>query len=537
MKISAKNKDCRLWLKVKTGSREVVDLKELDRFSRVYMRCFLKPKVEKKNQLEYSGPMGISLLERMKKPVTKRDFLFIIGHIVVAVQKLQSHRFPLYHLNMTMSQIYINETTKELQFLYVPLMQASPNGNLLELFNAVIYAAHPAAEADMDYVSRFHYFMQSMRPFDINKVEQFIQMEDRTVVANIKKHNAGQSGYMTSKPQNYYSHMEVQNSMSEDTALLDAQDDATGLLQEEEPVFNPVQPIYTPPAPVYTPPAEEEATGLLQEEEPVFNPVKPVYTPPAPVYTPPAPVYTPPAEEESTGLLQEEEPFKPVEPVYTPPAPVYTPPTPVYTPPAEEDATGLLQEEEPVFTPEPPAFVPETPVFTPVTPVYTPPIEDENATGLLQEDGFEEEGTMLLVQDEPVSQKAVLYPELRRVLTGEIIPIRKPVFRLGKERSYVDYFVTNNNAVSRSHADIVTRDSGYFVIDLNSKNRTYINNVPLLVQVETEIRHGDSLRLGNEEFVFQLNTVPSASPVCPKCKGKVRPGAKFCTSCGTKLQQ
>ena len=83
-------------------------------------------------------------------------------------------------------------------------------------------------------------------------------------------------------------------------------------------------------------------------------------------------------------------------------------------------------------------------------------------------------------------------------MTGEIISVNKPVFRIGKERSYVDYFVANNNAVSRSHADIVTRGTFYFVIDLNSKNRTYINNVAIPVQSEVQIRDGDCLRLGNE---------------------------------------
>ena len=120
--------------------------------------------------------------------------------------------------------------------------------------------------------------------------------------------------------------------------------------------------------------------------------------------------------------------------------------------------------------------------------------EDDDATGLLNTS--DEDATGLLVETH------VHYPSLFRVLTEETILINKPVFRLGKERSYVDYFVTNNNAVSRSHADIVTRGSRFFVIDLNSKNRTFINGQMLPVQYETEIFDGDRLRLGNEEFIF-----------------------------------
>ena len=77
--------------------------------------------------------------------------------------------------------------------------------------------------------------------------------------------------------------------------------------------------------------------------------------------------------------------------------------------------------------------------------------------------------------------------------------------------------------------------SGYFVIDLNSKNRTYINNVPLVVQEETRISDGDTLRLGNEEFVFRVGKVVGALPTCPNCKAKVKPESRFCAFCGTKL--
>ena len=101
-----------------------------------------------------------------------------------------------------------------------------------------------------------------------------------------------------------------------------------------------------------------------------------------------------------------------------------------------------------------------------------------------------------------MTENEVHYPTLYRVLTAERIALNKPVFRLGKERSYVDYFVTNNNAVSRSHADIITRGGRYFVQDLNSKNRTFINGQAIPPQCECEIFDGNRLTLGNEEFIF-----------------------------------
>lgn len=376
MRYKAKTKDCHLIVKAKASWGEEIDEKALDAFARIYLRGFLKPKVIKKNVVEYSGPVGISLYERLKKPLSKRDFLFIIEQIVVAVQKIQSNNLALDKVLLDIHYVFINDVTKEIQFLYVPSSKPVENPGVVAFIESIVYSVIPAAEKDTEFVSRFIYFLKGQKTFKPEQVEKYIAKEDRSVVNTIKKQNAGQSGFMTSKQKHYYEHYDGQ----------DGDDDPTGLLDEDD-----------------------EPTGILGEDD-----------------------------DEATGMLDE-----------------------------DDEATGYLSED------------------------------DDEATGLLNQG--DEEGTALLDESQ-----SIRYPTLFRVLTEETISINKPVFRLGKERSYVDYFVTNNNAVSRSHADIITRGNKYFVIDLNSKNHTYINDQIIAVQCETEIRDGDHLKLGNEEFIFNV---------------------------------
>lgn len=372
MKFKTKTKDCHLVVKAKSTFGEYIDEKELDRFARIFLRGFLRPKLIKKNLIEYAGPVGVSIYERLKTPMNKRDFFFILEQIVVAVQKLQANSMPINNLLMDIQYAYINEVTKEVQFIYLPVTP-SRNGNIIEFIESVIYSVKPSDEKDTDYVSRFAYFFKSLKPFDLSVIERYIEREDRSVVNTIKKQNAGQSGFMTNKQQHYYEHYDKDQDGSND-------DEQTGLLEEND----------------------DEATGLLYEEK--------------------------------TDLLF-----------------------------ADDEVTGLLNDDE--------------------------------ATGLLFDDN-----TASLDK----KQFNLHFPTLLRVLTDETINVNKPVFRLGKERSYVDYFVTNNVAVSRSHADIITRENAYFVKDLNSKNHTYINDQQIPVEIETEIHNGDRLKLGNEEFVFSI---------------------------------
>ena len=95
-------------------------------------------------------------------------------------------------------------------------------------------------------------------------------------------------------------------------------------------------------------------------------------------------------------------------------------------------------------------------------------------------------------------------PYLLRRKNNERIPLNKPVFRIGKEKSYVDYFIADNPAISRSHANIINREGDFFIVDTNSTNHTYVNDVMSPSNAETKLAHGDRVTLGNEEFEFKM---------------------------------
>ena len=320
-KYKVKTRDCQLIVGVRLSLKEKINVTQLDFFSNRYIRGLLKVKMIKKSHIEYYGPIGISLYERLKKPISKYDFLFIMEQVVDTVQKLNANSLIINNVIFDIKNVFINEITKELQFIYLPLENVQKETDIIGFMEQIIYASKPQQENDMEYVSRYVYFVKSLTKFDANKIEKYIQNEDRSVVNTIKRRNVGQSGYITDKPADYYNQYSNK---------------------------------------------EDEATGLLMEE-----------------------------------------------------------------------------------------------------------------------------------------QQTVHYASLYRLLTNEVISINKPVFRIGKERSYSDYFVANNDKVSRSHADIITRRGRYFIVDLNSKNGTYINDVPVPVQQEVEIHFGDRIRLANDEFEFR----------------------------------
>lgn len=103
-----------------------------------------------------------------------------------------------------------------------------------------------------------------------------------------------------------------------------------------------------------------------------------------------------------------------------------------------------------------------------------------------------------------IADETKVEPYLIRLKNNEKIPLNKPVFRIGKERSYVDYFIGDNTAISRSHANIINHNGDYFVVDTNSTNHTYVNGGMIQSNVETRLSHGAKIRLANEDFEFNM---------------------------------
>lgn len=77
-------------------------------------------------------------------------------------------------------------------------------------------------------------------------------------------------------------------------------------------------------------------------------------------------------------------------------------------------------------------------------------------------------------------------------------------FRVGKEASFVDYCISDNTAVSRSHANIVKRGNDYFIVDTNSTNHTYVNGAMIQSNVEIKLEENTRIKFANEEFEFRF---------------------------------
>lgn len=93
---------------------------------------------------------------------------------------------------------------------------------------------------------------------------------------------------------------------------------------------------------------------------------------------------------------------------------------------------------------------------------------------------------------------------LTRCKTGEQIAITTEQFRVGKDPYNCEYCVSDNSAVSRCHAVIKSVNGKWLINDLNSTNKTYVNDRVINPYMDIELCDGFNIKLANENFIFNL---------------------------------
>lgn len=422
-KFKAHVKDVQLFVRVKLSSKDQVVYQELDYIKNQPMRGFLRPSYRKTlfgQAIEYTGPMGISISERLARPLSKYDFFFIIAQIIEANRKLMTNNLFMDNLVLTQNEVFINETTKELQFIYLPIVNNVLPSDPLNFMRSIVYAFKTMPDENPEYITRFNMFLNRLGLFNPEVINNYINQEDPRIIPLIRKNSIGHSGFMAHDK----SYLEAQMDQATDILGPDG-DDATNLLSpENEPNFGQ---YFSTPSP-------------RQEHEDF--------------------------EYESTGLLSED-PFTIGQMNYS-------------------QQAGF---QEPYKQGNQPGFYAQM--------FYPPQGNGEDYA----------EGTTLLSQSMSEGVKAGraasdYRPKLLRICDNQVVIIDKPVFRIGKEKSYVDYFIGDNSAISRSHADIINRGDTYYISDLNSKNFTFLNGIKLVPNQETILKDGDKIKFADDEFVF-----------------------------------
>lgn len=417
-----------------------------------YIKGFLRPAADKGGGIIYSGAQGMALSQFLRHPINKEQFYIIIAHLLEAYKMIVSVNLDPSMIVLDPDYITISPNTGELYLVYQPIINSqSPNQGFMRCFGQICSMLKYSSPQDQAAIGGFIAYAGRLPAFSVNDIERYI---------------------LNVSPATYNIVMRM---------------------PFNDPRESPVPAAAEPPISKKPSMTESAPSGTVLASDDMY--AAPVETMSSPQtlnrsslsdFSPRQDIYTPPAEPEIAPQIPEQpslSDFSPNETVLS-----------------SEDMYAV--PEEPVIAtqiPEQPSlsdFSPKEDVYeAPAEPVIVPEIIEEPVSSEITQK--EEPVPVVPAEPEPMPPA-----KLTRRSNGEVILINKETFVIGKERARVNGCITGNKAVSRVHATIMLKSDGFYIVDNDSTNKTYINGSVIYPMNETKINSGDIIKLANEEFDF-----------------------------------
>ena len=157
---------------MKAGRKERINETELSQLARIKPCGIMHVTKTKKDSVTYTCPANINLTDRLKKAVSKYDFFFMMEQIVIMVEDVYNNGLNVNSVRFNMDDVYINEMTKEMYFIYFPIVGGQESADIVGFIENIIYTMTPVINEDTNYISRFMYYVRSFHGFNGNAIEK-----------------------------------------------------------------------------------------------------------------------------------------------------------------------------------------------------------------------------------------------------------------------------------------------------------------------------------------------------------------------------
>lgn len=198
MRFKIRVKDSKLTIKAKISDSYKIQSKEIDIIRNSGIRGLLKPDCKRKRVIEYMGPEGVPIKEFLKNVLSKYDFFNIMYQIIEVVRKVERYGLAVKNIVFDVNHVFINEKTKEMLYIYMPVEPEYTGLNAREFMEQVVLQAE-YGEEDIDYVAEFINHVNMLKTFDLASIEKYIAGEEELIGRRIARNNYSYSRQMSKK--------------------------------------------------------------------------------------------------------------------------------------------------------------------------------------------------------------------------------------------------------------------------------------------------------------------------------------------------
>lgn len=467
--------------------------------------------IDNKKFIRYNISSQIPLQQFFASEVDKKRFLTILNNILTAIENLDDYMLDPGMLLLDKEEIYVNVGTLHVDLIYYPVLEERNTFDVCTFVKTMIMNTEFDAKEQDNYVTLLISYLNHTDRITIAGLKEYIQTLLKETNANVQSIPAPQQ---TPAASGIY-----QTPVPAQPAI--PQQQPVGMEQEpyREPIMhNPVMPpnmnlsnhsgFAIPGGEAVQEPAKKKgflaSLGLTSKKE---KPNKEKSN------------KEKPKKEKSKKTSKNKEIVTPSGMVIpnmdnTKNSTLPQPPKPVGAPSIPQPAVQPAMPQPPVQPAMSQSPVQSAMPQSPVQPVMPqPPIQPTTVSQVYA--GAANYGETVVLGADTAGETTVLNagyntvqkqrnPYLIRKKTNEKVEINKNIFRIGKEKSYVDYCIMDNTAVSRSHADIIRKNDEFYIVDNNSLNHTFLNSKQIPSSQMQKLEDFMVIKLADEIFEFRL---------------------------------
>lgn len=557
-------KDGELTIKSKLGADEQINPRELELLSGGGIRGVMRVKKGSFGKLVFTAPAGEPLKRYLMNGLTKEDFASVVAQFVRVLMELDRYALQMRNLELYVEGVYITPATRELMFIYRPVVNKPGGCDLNGFIRSLIKFATFSTLQDRAYVDELESILRDIEKFPPKTMSDYVCRLDKATYDRelARMESMQQAQYVP--PQNNWGAPPVQEPFGGCAAAAYEQPQgfANGwgggmpMPDGEETTYGGADPFASPmtpqqqsfrsewaeeptgidnsyggtnngywapqrPAQGGTPNYDEMMTGLWAEGGQSSAPAPEPVPEPAPAETPQWMKTDPPYSSPAGGGLNGFEPEMPTTVddsavlFNQPPQPAadYEMMTNIdfgsggYNEPPRQSSFGEAQN---AYAPrrQEPAQTFDEPLtgfmddYQPPEPSYAEPVPQKPSAAAYDEPptGFMDD----YQPPEPKRSAPTVRATLERCGTGDVYTIKQDEVLVGKDRLGADIYIDGNPAVSRRHALITSRGGRFYITDMRSLNHTFVNGRELRAEQEVEIKDGSRFCLADENFIFRI---------------------------------
>lgn len=241
-----KRKDSHLKIKRRLRRKEELDGQQLQVFNTKLIRGLMRPTPDGKRKLIYSAPDGIPLMKYLQRGIAVNDFFVIAAQIVEVTDKVVKNNLDIGNLVLDPEQVFINELTREVHFIYEPLTRRDdPTENIFTFFYTLITGANFGINENLRPVNDFFAFLQTRPAYYVKEIEDKIGELCPDVYRQVRRQKTGQSKNLSNR-QFHFDQDPI--GVEGGTVLLD-DDEGTALLDDDGQAMQSFSAQYAPRRP------------------------------------------------------------------------------------------------------------------------------------------------------------------------------------------------------------------------------------------------------------------------------------------------